>query len=187
MRSFPQRRAERWPRSSVSPTTRRVWAQFGIKNVFDNAIQAALLSRRHLQFWKSHLRNVQQPLLQAPFLPPKPPPLLIVVPDPPSSSEECAAPLLEDPLCADVILVLQERVRIFAHKIYLSNGDLSLPLGLALGSPIFPSGCEGKLGVALARCTTRISGSLSCGAREVRSPCAWRGGARPGSRVTGGD
>ena len=23
--------------------------------------------------------------------------------------------------------------------------------------------------------------------REVRSPCAWRGGARPGSRVTGGD
>ena len=26
-----------------------------------------------------------------------------------------------------------------------------------------------------------------CGAREVRSPCAWRGGARPGSRVTGGD
>ena len=27
----------------------------------------------------------------------------------------------------------------------------------------------------------------SCGARAVRSPCAWRGGARPGSRVTGGD
>ena len=26
---------------------------------------------------------------------------------------------------------------------------VSLPLGLALGSPIFPSGCEGKLGVAL--------------------------------------
>ena len=39
----------------------------------------------------------------------------------------------------------------------------------------------------LSRGTTRISGSLSCGAREVRSPCAWRGGARPGSRVTGGD
>ena len=29
------------------------------------------------------------------------------------------------------------------------DGDLSLPLGLALGSPIFPSGGEGKLGVAL--------------------------------------
>ena len=29
------------------------------------------------------------------------------------------------------------------------DGDLSLPYGLALGSPIFPSGCEAKLGVAL--------------------------------------
>ena len=29
------------------------------------------------------------------------------------------------------------------------NGDLRLPLGLALGSPIFPSSCQGKLGVAL--------------------------------------
>ena len=29
------------------------------------------------------------------------------------------------------------------------DGDLSLPFVLALGSPIFPSGCEGKLGVAL--------------------------------------
>ena len=179
------------------------------------------------------------------------------------------------------------------------DGDLRLPLGLALGSPIFPSSCEGKLGVSLeslqgprdltTACvrdliflsregrdlgvafhappgsqassrgeakdsallssrdavllvpperpqgspasssvwredpgllsrpcrkrrpsaredavsqgfpqavaplgvfslgTTRISGSLSCGAREVRSPCAWRGGARHGSRVMGGD
>ena len=38
-----------------------------------------------------------------------------------------------------------------------------------------------------SRGMTGSSGSLSCGAREVRSPCAWRGGARPGSRVTGGD
>ena len=29
------------------------------------------------------------------------------------------------------------------------DGDLRLPLGLALGSPIFPSSCQGKLGVAL--------------------------------------
>ena len=29
------------------------------------------------------------------------------------------------------------------------DGDLSLPHGLALGSPNFPSGGEGKLGVAL--------------------------------------
>ena len=35
-----------------------------------------------------------------------------------------------------------------ASEISSYDGDLSLPLGLALGSPIFPSGCEGKLGVA---------------------------------------
>ncbi|KAJ8263006.1 hypothetical protein COCON_G00154630 [Conger conger] len=33
-------------------------AQFGVKDVFDNAIRAALISRRHLQFWKSHLKKV---------------------------------------------------------------------------------------------------------------------------------
>ena len=32
-----------------------------------------------------------------------------------------------------------------------------------------------------SRGTTRISVSLSCGTREVRSPCAWRGGARHGT------
>ncbi|NWY06285.1 RHBT2 protein, partial [Nothoprocta ornata] len=100
-----------------------VVAQFGIKDVFDNAIRAALISRRHLQFWKSHLRNVQRPLLQAPFLPPKPPPPIIIVPDPPSNNEEHPAHLLEDPLCADVILVLQEKIKIYAHKIYLSTSS----------------------------------------------------------------
>ena len=44
------------------------------------------------------------------------------------------------------------------------DGDLSLPLGLALGSPIFPSGCEGKLGVALE--------SLQ-GLRDHPSPLPW--------------
>ncbi|NXI26244.1 RHBT2 protein, partial [Sterrhoptilus dennistouni] len=37
-----------------------VVAQFGVKDVFDNAIRAALISRRHLQFWKSHLRNEER-------------------------------------------------------------------------------------------------------------------------------
>ncbi|XP_048835999.1 rho-related BTB domain-containing protein 2-like isoform X1 [Brienomyrus brachyistius] len=100
-----------------------VVAQFGVKDVFDNAIRAALISRRHLQFWKSHLRNVQRPLLQAPFLPPKPPPPIITVPPAPSIAEEHPGRLLEDPLCADVILVLQEQHRIFAHKIYLATAS----------------------------------------------------------------
>ncbi|XP_007909236.1 rho-related BTB domain-containing protein 2 isoform X2 [Callorhinchus milii] len=100
-----------------------VVAQFGIKDVFDNAIRAALISRRHLQFWKSHLRNVQKSLLQAPFLPPKPPPPIITVPCPPKTSEEHPACLLAKPLCADVILVLQDKVKIYAHKIYLSTSS----------------------------------------------------------------
>ena len=33
--------------------------------------------------------------------------------------------------------------------------DLRLPLGLALRSPIFPSSCEGKLGVALESLQSR--------------------------------
>ena len=46
---------------------------------------------------------------------------------------------------------------------------------------------QGEAGASdITRGTTRISGSLSCGARDVRSPCTWRGGARPDSRVTGG-
>ncbi|XP_026125740.1 rho-related BTB domain-containing protein 2 [Carassius auratus] len=98
-------------------------AQFGVKDVFDNAIRAALISRRHLQFWKSHLRNVQRPLLQAPFLPPKPPPPIITVPAPSSNIEEHPSRLLEDTLCADVILVLQECQRIFAHRIYLATSS----------------------------------------------------------------
>ena len=66
------------------------------------------------------------------------------------------------------------------------------PCGDSSATPSFPWQPEGKIGLPRANprgrlSTTRISGSLSCGAREVRSPCAWRGGARPGSRVTGGD
>ncbi|NWR24349.1 RHBT2 protein, partial [Emberiza fucata] len=52
-----------------------------------------------------------------------PPPPIIIVPDPPSNNEERPAHLLEDPLCADVILVLQEKIKIYAHKIYLSTSS----------------------------------------------------------------
>ena len=37
------------------------------------------------------------------------------------------------------------------------------------------------------RGTTGSSGSLSCGAREVKSPCEWRGGTRHCSRVMVGE
>ncbi|XP_072727377.1 rho-related BTB domain-containing protein 1 isoform X2 [Ciconia boyciana] len=100
-----------------------VFDQFGIKDVFDNAIRAALISRRHLQFWKSHLKKVQKPLLQAPFLPPKAPPPVIKIPECPIPSMNEAGYLLDSPLCADVMFVLQEQDYIFAHKIYLATSS----------------------------------------------------------------
>ncbi|XP_067883703.1 rho-related BTB domain-containing protein 2-like isoform X4 [Heterodontus francisci] len=98
-------------------------AQFGIKDVFDNSIRAALIARRHLQFWKSHLKKVQRPLLQAPFLPPKPPPVVITVPDTPLLGGETPATLFSTPLCPDVIFILHDGQRIFAHRVYLATSS----------------------------------------------------------------
>ncbi|CAM2113764.1 unnamed protein product [Caretta caretta] len=98
-----------------------VVAQFGIKDVFDNAIRAALISRRHLQFWKSHLKKMQRPLLQAPFLPPKPPPPVIHIPAPPTSGGQGPATLFCTSLCADVVFQLQGGHRVFAHRVYLAT------------------------------------------------------------------
>ncbi|CAL8346750.1 unnamed protein product [Lota lota] len=97
-------------------------AQFGVKDVFDNAIRAALISRRHLQFWKSHLKKVQRPLLQAPFLPPRPPRPIVGIPDPPPRDGEAPDTLFCQPLCADVLFLLQGgAVCVFAHKVYLAT------------------------------------------------------------------
>uniref|UniRef100_A0AAQ5XVY6 Rho-related BTB domain-containing protein 1 n=1 Tax=Amphiprion ocellaris TaxID=80972 RepID=A0AAQ5XVY6_AMPOC len=97
-------------------------AQFGVKDVFDNAIRAALISRRHLQFWKSHLKKVQRPLLQAPFLPPRPPRPIVGIPDPPLTDGEGPDTLFCQPLCADVLFLLQGgTTRVFAHKVYLAT------------------------------------------------------------------
>ena len=97
-------------------------AQFGVKDVFDNAIRAALISRRHLQFWKSHLKKVQRPLLQAPFLPPRPPRPIVGIPDPPLTDGEGPDSLFCQPLCSDVVFLLQGgSTRVFAHKIYLAT------------------------------------------------------------------
>ncbi|KPP60007.1 rho-related BTB domain-containing protein 1-like, partial [Scleropages formosus] len=100
-----------------------VFDQFGIKDTFDNAIRAALFSRRHLQFWKSHLKKVHKPLLQAPFLPPMAPPPLIKIPESHHKNRDGPGHLFDNPLCADVMFIVQDHVRVFAHRIYLSTSS----------------------------------------------------------------
>ncbi|NXF71116.1 RHBT1 protein, partial [Sclerurus mexicanus] len=121
-----------------------VVAQFGVKDVFDNAIRAALVSRRHLQFWKSHLRKMQRPLLQAPFLPPKPPPPLIQVPDAPPGLGGGPAALFRAPLCADVVFQLQGGHQVFAHRVFLATAcSRFYDLFTLEGPPGTPGECHG--------------------------------------------
>lgn len=51
-----------------------VFTYFGVNEVFENAIRAALIQRRHQRFWMTNLKRVKRPILQAPFRPPKPMP-----------------------------------------------------------------------------------------------------------------
>lgn len=41
-----------------------VFTYFGVNEVFENAIRAALIARRHQRFWITNLKRVQRPLLQ---------------------------------------------------------------------------------------------------------------------------
>ncbi|XP_042881840.1 rho-related BTB domain-containing protein 1-like isoform X1 [Penaeus japonicus] len=49
-----------------------VLTYFGVNEIFDNVIRAALISRRQQRFWMTNLKRVQRPTLQVPFCPPKP-------------------------------------------------------------------------------------------------------------------
>lgn len=41
-----------------------VLTYYGVNEVFENAIRAALISRRQQRFWMTNLKKVQRPLLQ---------------------------------------------------------------------------------------------------------------------------
>ncbi|CAL4077252.1 unnamed protein product [Meganyctiphanes norvegica] len=49
-----------------------VLTYYGVNEVFDNVIRAALIARRQQRFWMTNLKRVQRPTLQVPFCPPKP-------------------------------------------------------------------------------------------------------------------
>lgn len=41
-----------------------VFTYYGVNEVFENAIRAALIARRQTRFWMTNLKRVQRPLLQ---------------------------------------------------------------------------------------------------------------------------
>ena len=41
-----------------------VLSYYGVPEVFDNVIRAALVARRHQRFWMTNLKKVQRPLVQ---------------------------------------------------------------------------------------------------------------------------
>ncbi|XP_070804283.1 rho-related BTB domain-containing protein 2-like isoform X2 [Pituophis catenifer annectens] len=169
-----------------------VVAQFGIKDVFDNAIRAALISRRHLQFWKSHLKKTQRPLLQAPFLPPKPLPPIIHIPEPAAGEGRGPGALFHEPLCADVVFRLPGGHQLFAHRVYLATAcsrfyDLfTLDLGDEPAGGKEPAGRTKSLDAAdqgcLATATRAVplrpsqSDEPLCAARMPRPVSGWSRG-----------
>lgn len=41
-----------------------VFTYYGVNEVFENSIRAALIARRQQRFWMTNLKRVQRPLLQ---------------------------------------------------------------------------------------------------------------------------
>ncbi|XP_066581695.1 rho-related BTB domain-containing protein 1 isoform X2 [Prorops nasuta] len=80
-----------------------VFTDYGVNEVFENSIRAALIARRQQRFWMTNLKKVQRPLLQVPFCPPKPvPPKICLTP---STYEENMRALWTRPVHTDVTLI----------------------------------------------------------------------------------
>ncbi|XP_029675696.1 rho-related BTB domain-containing protein 1 isoform X3 [Formica exsecta] len=80
-----------------------VFTYYGVNEVFENSIRAALIARRQQRFWMTNLKRVQRPLLQAPFCPPKPVPPEVCLAA--STYEENMKSLWTRPVHTDVTLI----------------------------------------------------------------------------------
>lgn len=94
-----------------------VLTHFGVGEVFENVVRAALIARRQQRFWMTNLKHVQRPLIQIPFCPPQPPPPELSVP--PSQFEEDMFALFQSQIYTDVIF-LAGKVGFSAHKAVLA-------------------------------------------------------------------
>ncbi|XP_065221856.1 rho-related BTB domain-containing protein 1 [Planococcus citri] len=94
-----------------------VLTYYGVNEVFENAIRAALISRKNQRFWMTNLKKVQKPLLQLPYCPPKPipPPAQVLA----STYEENIQWLYHQQQHADVVFVVNN-IGFTAHKFILA-------------------------------------------------------------------
>lgn len=107
-----------------------VLTYFGVNEVFENAIRAALITRRQQRFWMTNLKRVQRPLLQAPFRPPKPlPPEVGVVPGTYKADMES---LLRSQRFTDLVLVV-DSFHFMVHKFMLVAGSTAFHRLLTMG------------------------------------------------------
>ncbi|XP_014222157.1 rho-related BTB domain-containing protein 1 isoform X1 [Trichogramma pretiosum] len=98
-----------------------VFTYYGVNEVFENSIRAALIARRQQRFWMTNLKKVQRPLPQAPFCPPEPraPELQLAT----SSYEDNIAALWQSLEHTDVVLVCADNNNddaFEAHRCFLA-------------------------------------------------------------------
>ncbi|XP_029164826.1 rho-related BTB domain-containing protein 1 isoform X3 [Nylanderia fulva] len=94
-----------------------VFTYYGVNEVFENSIRAALIARRQQRFWMTNLKRVQRPLLQAPFCPPKPVPPEVCLAA--STYEENMKSLWTRPVHTDVTLIASN-CTFLAHRCLLA-------------------------------------------------------------------
>lgn len=94
-----------------------VLTYYGVNEVFENAIRAALSARRGQRFWMTNLKKVQKPLLQIPYCPPKPASVPVHVMT--SVYDEHISWLYFQSVYTDVVFIVGN-VGFSAHKIILS-------------------------------------------------------------------
>lgn len=93
--------------------------KYGVEDVFNNVIRAAMVEKRKIRFWSTQLRRVQYPQMQAPM---KPPQLhLPKVTVPPSTLHNDWNKLLFNQSEGDVVFIVRGQC-FRAHKICLTVG-----------------------------------------------------------------
>lgn len=93
-----------------------VFTGYGVKEVFENVIRSALISRRHQRFWMTNLKHVRSCLLQEPYCPPRPHSPQLKVPE--SQYEKDMRSLLSRQAYTDVVFV-HNTASIHCHKIVM--------------------------------------------------------------------